>query len=174
MRMFNADGSESEMCGNGIRCVAKYVHDHGIARKTELRIETGAGVLDLQLQLSGGLVEQVRVNMGKPIFGREAIPTRLDGHPPVRAPLDVAGRTLEVTALSMGNPHCVTFVDELSDDWVLRIGPQVEKHEAFPRKVNAEFVQVLSPREVRLRVWERAAARTRHSSPPRLRRRRAE
>jgi diaminopimelate epimerase len=160
MRMFNVDGSEGEMCGNGIRCVAKYVHDHGIARKPELRIETGAGILDLQLEVPNGLVEQVRVNMGKPIFGREAIPTRLDGHPPVRAPLDVAGRTLQVTALSMGNPHCVTFVDELNDDWVLRIGPQIEHHDAFPRRVNAEFVQVLSPTEVNVRVWERGSGET--------------
>jgi diaminopimelate epimerase len=160
MRMFNADGSEGEMCGNGIRCVAKYVHDHGIARKPDLRIETGAGILDLQLEVRNGLVEQVRVNMGKPIFGREAIPTRLDGHPPIRAPLDVAGRTLEVTALSMGNPHCVTFVDELTDEWVLGIGPQIERHQAFPRRVNAEFVQVLSPSEVNLRVWERGSGET--------------
>lgn len=160
MWMFNADGSEAEMCGNGVRCVAKYVHDHGIARKPELRIETGAGILELQLEVRNGVAEQVRVNMGKPIFGREAIPTRLDGHPPVRAPLDVAGRTLEVTCLSMGNPHCVTFVEELTDDWVLRIGPQIERHDAFPRRVNAEFVQVVSPAEVNLRVWERGSGET--------------
>lgn len=160
MRMFNSDGSESEMCGNGIRCVAKYVHDHGIAPKPELTIETGAGILALQLDVRRGKVDQVRVNMGKPIFGREAIPTSLPGSPPVRAPLDVAGRTLEVTALSMGNPHCVTFVEELNDDWVLGLGPQIERHAAFPRRVNAEFVQVLSPREVNLRVWERGSGET--------------
>jgi diaminopimelate epimerase len=160
MRMFNADGSESEMCGNGIRCVAKYVYDHGIARKPELTIETGAGVLALQLHVAGGRVDRVRVNMGKPVFGREAIPTTLEGHPPVRAPLKVAGRTLEVTALSMGNPHCVTFVDQLSDEWVLGFGPQIEHHPAFPRRVNAEFVQVVSRGEVILRVWERGSGET--------------
>jgi diaminopimelate epimerase len=160
MRMFNVDGTEAEMCGNGIRCVAKYIYDHGIARKPEVRIETGAGVLTLQLHVTGGKVDQVRVNMGKPVFAREGIPTTLEGHPPVRAPLDVAGRELRVTALSMGNPHCVTFVDDVTDDWVLRIGPEVERHPAFPRRVNAEFVKVISPAEVVMRVWERGSGET--------------
>jgi diaminopimelate epimerase len=160
MRMYNADGSEAEMCGNGIRCVAKYVYDYGIARKPELRIETGAGVLTLQLHVAGGKVDQVRVNMGKPVFAREGIPTTLEGHPPVMAPLEVAGRELRVTALSMGNPHCVTFVDQVTDEWVLGIGPKVENHPAFPRRVNAEFVQVISPTEVVMRVWERGSGET--------------
>jgi diaminopimelate epimerase len=160
MRMFNADGSEAEMCGNGIRCVAKYVHDHGIARKPELKIETGAGVLTLQLHVAGGKVDQVRVNMGKPVFAREGIPTTLEGHPPVQAPLEVAGRQLRVTALSMGNPHCVTFVDEVTDEWVLGVGPKIEQHSAFPRRVNAEFVKVVSPTEVVMRVWERGSGET--------------
>jgi diaminopimelate epimerase len=155
MRMFNVDGSEAEMCGNGIRCVAKYVYDHGIARKSELTIETGAGVLTLQLRVAGGKVDQVRVHMGKPVFAREAIPTTLEGHP-----LEVAGRELRVTALSMGNPHCVTFVDDVTDDWVLGIGPKVERHPAFPRRVNAEFVKVVSPTEVVMRVWERGSGET--------------
>jgi len=160
MRMFNVDGSEAEMCGNGIRCVAKYVYDHGIARKPELRIETGAGVLTLQLQVVGGRVERVRVNMGKPVFTPEGIPTTLEGHPPVQAPLEVAGRKLRVTALSMGNPHCVTFVDEVTDEWVLGIGPKIERHPAFPRRVNAEFVKVVSPTEVIMSVWERGSRET--------------
>ena len=99
------------------------------------------------------------MNMGKPVFAREAIPTTLVGHPPVRAPLEVGGRTLEVTALSMGNPHCVTFVDQVSDEWVLGLGPQIERHAAFPRRVNAEFVQVVSRGEVIVRVWERGSGR---------------
>jgi diaminopimelate epimerase len=160
MRMFNADGSESEMCGNGIRCVAKYVHDHGISRRSDLRIETGRGVLALQLSLAGGKVDRVRVNMGTPIFQNSDIPTTLPGNPPVRQKLALPDRELEVTCLSMGNPHCVTFVDELSDEWVLSVGPKVETHPAFPRRVNAEFIQVVSPREFRMRVWERGSGET--------------
>lgn len=160
MRMYNADGSESEMCGNGVRCVAKYVHDHGIATKPELKIETGRGVLSLQLEIQGGKAKRIRVNMGKPILEAEQIPTTLSGNPPIRQPLVLPDRTLEVTCVSMGNPHCVTFVDELNDDWVLRIGPQVERHPAFPRRVNAEFIQVLSPHEFNMRVWERGSGET--------------
>jgi diaminopimelate epimerase len=160
MRMFNADGSEAEMCGNGVRCVAKYVYDHGIARQERLQIETGRGVLELELHVAGGKVDQVRVNMGRPILEAERIPTTLPGNPPVKAPLDVAGRRLEVTCVSMGNPHCVTFVDEVNDDWVHRIGPLIEVHPAFPRRTNAEFIQVLSPREFLMRVWERGSGET--------------
>lgn len=160
MRMFNADGSESEMCGNAVRCVAKYIYDHGICRNEELRIETGRGILTLQVFVEGSVVERVRVNMSAPILKSSEIPTTLPGDPPVRAPLEVAGRKLEVTCVSMGNPHCVTFVDEITDEWVLGIGPQIEKHPAFPRKINAEFVQVISPREIRMRVWERGSGET--------------
>ena len=147
MRMFNADGSESEMCGNGVRCVAKYVYDHGIARKDELKIETGRGVLTLQLEVQGGKARRVRVNMGAPILEGAKIPTLLEGNPPIRQKLTAGGRDFDVTCVSMGNPHCVTFVDEVNDDWVLRIGPEVERHPAFPRRVNAEFIKILSPRE---------------------------
>lgn len=160
MRMFNADGSESEMCGNGIRCVAKYVHDHGISRKNELTIETGRGVLTLQLEIKNGKAERVRVNMGEPILEAAKIPTTLPGNPPVRQKLNAGGREFEVTCVSMGNPHCITFVNEVNDEWVLRVGPEVEKHPAFPKRVNAEFVQVLSPREIRMRVWERGTGET--------------
>lgn len=160
MRMFNADGSEAEMCGNAVRCVAKYVYDHDIAKKDELQIETGRGVLTLQCSVSGGEVDRVRVNMDEPILKSDDIPTTLPGDPPVNAPLHVGGRDLEVTCVSMGNPHCVTFVDEVNDDWVLNIGPQVEVHEAFPRKINAEFIQVVSPSEVIMRVWERGSGET--------------
>ena len=160
MRMFNADGSESEMCGNGVRCVAKYVYDHGIARQDRLKIETGRGVLTLDLEASGGLVKRVRVNMGAPILEGAKIPTTLPGDPPIRQKLSAAGREFEVTCVSMGNPHCVTFVDKLSDDWVLRVGPEVERHPAFPRRVNAEFIQIISPREFQMRVWERGSGET--------------
>ncbi len=160
MRMYNADGSESEMCGNGVRCVAKFVYDHGIAQKEELKIETGRGVLTLQVFPVDGRVQQVRVNMGHPILEADLIPTTLTGTPPVNVPLEVGGTTLHVTAISMGNPHCVTFVDELNDHLVHGIGPQVEVHPAFPRRVNAEFIKVISRSETQMRVWERGSGET--------------
>lgn len=160
MRMFNADGSESEMCGNGIRCVAKYVYDHGICRKETLRIESGAGVKTLDLEICGGRVQRVRVDMGAPILAAAEIPTTLPGDPVVNAPLAVGGRQLQVTCVSMGNPHCITFVDRLSDDWVLQIGRQVEVDPHFPKRVNAEFVELVSPSEVKMRVWERGSGET--------------
>ena len=160
MRMFNADGSEAEMCGNAVRCVAKYLFDHEIARKEELAIETGRGVLTLQVLTEKGRAERVRVNMGAPILKSADIPTMLPGDPPLRAPLDVAGRRLEVTCVSMGNPHCVVFVDEITDEWVHGVGPQIERHPAFPRRVNAEFIQIVSRSEMNMRVWERGSGET--------------
>ncbi len=160
MRMFNADGSESEMCGNGVRCVAKYVYDHGIARETTLRIETGAGIRSIELEVENGRARRATVDMGEPILEAARIPTTLEGNPVVNAQLSVGGRTLDVTCVSMGNPHAVTYVDELSDEWVLGVGPKVETSDAFPKRVNAEFVQVVSPGEVRMRVWERGSGET--------------
>ncbi|MBN2021417.1 MAG: diaminopimelate epimerase [Pirellulales bacterium] len=160
MQMFNADGSEAEMCGNGVRCVAKYVHDHGLARKDRLAIETGAGVLALDVELVDGRVDRVRVDMGEPILDAARIPTTLPGNPVVDAPLAIGGRELAVTCVSMGNPHCVTFVEALSDDWVLGLGPKVEADAHFPRRTNAEFVEVVSPTEVNVRVWERGSGET--------------
>ena len=160
MVMYNADGSEAEMCGNAVRCVAKFVYDHGIATKDELTIETGRGVLTLQCSATGGKVDRVRVNMAEPILVSSEIPTTLAGDPPVKVPLEVAGRSLEVTCVSMGTPHAVTFVDEVNDDWVLNIGPKVEVHDAFPRRINAEFIQVVSRSEVMMRVWERGSGET--------------
>lgn len=160
MRMFNADGSESEMCGNGVRCVAKYVYDHGIAHKNQLQIETGRGALTLDLEITQGKASRVSVNMGAPILEGAKIPTTLAGDPPIRQTLSAGGRDFDVTCVSMGNPHCVTFVDHLSDDWVLRIGPEIERHPAFPRRVNAEFIQIVSTREFHMRVWERGSGET--------------
>ena len=162
MRMFNADGSQAEMCGNGIRCVAKYVYDHGIQRRPTLRIETDNGVLEVDLELDDtkDKVVRVRVDMGRPVLEASRIPTTLPGNPVIDVPLQVAGRQLEVSCVSMGNPHCITFVEQLTDQWVLDIGPQIETDPHFPRRVNAEFVEVLSPTEVRLRVWERGSGET--------------
>ena len=162
MRMFNADGSESEMCGNGIRCVAKYVHDSGIARKTSLTIETGAGVLQLELQVRDGKVDQVTVDMGKPRLLGAEIPTTLGfaDQQVVNHKLEYKGHTLFGTCVSMGNPHCVIFVPEATDELVLGIGPLIETDERFPKRTNVEFVEVLASGEVRQRTWERGSGET--------------
>jgi diaminopimelate epimerase len=170
MRMFNADGSEAEMCGNGVRCVAKYVYDHGLVRKPTLTVETGRGVLTLELEVQGGSVRQVRVDMGEPILQAARIPTTLPGDPPIGVTLRLQNpdrrpglgpdNTLPVTCVSMGNPHCIAFVDTITDALVLGIGPEVERHPAFPRRTNAEFVRVNRPDDVTVRVWERGSGET--------------
>jgi len=162
MRMFNSDGSESEMCGNGIRCVAKYAYDHGIVSKTEITAETGAGVLTLQLVPgSAGTVEKVRVNMGPPRLTRGEIPMTGDAAARVIAePLTILDRTFQITCASMGNPHCVIFVDDVENFPVSTYGPLIENHELFPRRTNVEFVQIFSRDEVRQRTWERGAGET--------------
>lgn len=160
MQMFNADGSEAEMCGNAIRCVGKYLYDHGIRRQETLRIETGAGVLTLELEATNGKATRARVDMGEPILEAARIPTTLPGSPVVDVELVVDGKSFQVTCVSMGNPHCVIFVEQLSDELVLGFGPKIEKHAAFPVKVNVEFVEVISPTEVRQRTWERGSGET--------------
>ncbi len=162
MRMFNADGSESEMCGNGIRCVAKFVHDSGIARKPKLAIETGAGVLSLDLNIDNGLVDQVTVDMGEPKLLAAQIPTTLgvSTEPVVNHKLEYKGHTLFGTCVSMGNPHCVIFVPDLTDELVLGIGPLIENDERFPKRTNVEFVEILARGEVRQRTWERGSGET--------------
>jgi diaminopimelate epimerase len=150
------------MCGNGIRCVAKFVHDHGIAKKDALVIETGAGLLDLQLSVKQGRVEQVTVDMGQPRLRCREIPTSL-GMPDdqvVNHRLEYRGHTLFATCVSMGNPHCVLFVPEATDELVLGIGPLIERDERFPKRTNVEFVEVLATGEVRQRTWERGSGET--------------
>jgi diaminopimelate epimerase len=168
MRMYNLDGSEAEMCGNGVRCVAKYVYDHGICRRSPLKIETGNGVLGLELEIdkTTDKVRRVRVDMGEPILEPAKIPTTLPGNPQfpgspaANVELNVGCDKLMVTCVSMGNPHCITFVDEVTDHWVLQVGPKVEIDPHFPRRVNAEFVKVISPDELQMRVWERGSGET--------------
>ncbi len=165
MRMFNADGSPAEMCGNGIRCVAKYVHDHAICRRERLAIVSAGTVYQLELAIQHGRVNQVRVDMGEPILLPERIPTTLRSPdsptaPVVDVPLAVGGRELAVTCVSMGNPHCVAVVDEPTDELVLGLGPQVETDSRFPNRVNVEFVQVINRGEVRQRTWERGSGET--------------
>jgi diaminopimelate epimerase len=164
MRMFNIDGSEGEMCGNGIRCVAKYTYDHGLSRNNPMRIETGRGVLTLDLKTAGGKVELVTVNMGTPIFEPAKIPfdpsrAKTTSNPRVfRYALE--GEETEVVPISTGNPHSVTFADDVQKLDLNRIGPLAEHHPAFPKRVNAHWAQVISPRELRMRTWERGSGIT--------------
>jgi len=162
MRMFNADGSEAEMCGNGVRCVAKFAFDHGLSARRELRVETGDGIKFLQLFLNGtGKVDKVRVDMGRPRLRRHEIP--MTGAPEdqvVEEELVVDGHPFRVTCVSMGNPHCVIYVEGLDDFPVARFGPLIERHPLFPRRTNVEFVEILSRGEVRQRTWERGAGET--------------
>ncbi len=160
MRMFNADGSEAEMCGNGIRCLAKYVYERGIARKEEMTVETGAGVLTLRLFVHDGLVEKVQVNMGAPRLSPGEIPVSLPGEGIVGASLGVLDREFGITCVSMGNPHCVVFVDDVKNFPVEKYGPPMETHEIFPRRANVEFVQIVNSGEVIQRTWERGAGET--------------
>jgi len=161
MRMFNSDGSESEMCGNGIRCVAKYVYDHGIARKTDLQVETGRGVLTLKLFLgSDGKVERVRVDMGEPRLRPEEIPVTVEGDQAVNVRVDLDGDEYEMTCVSMGNPHAIVFVDDISAVNLERMGPLVENHPWFPHRTNVHFVEVRSKNEVVSRTWERGSGIT--------------
>jgi diaminopimelate epimerase len=165
MRMFNADGSEAEMCGNGLRCVAKFVYDHGVARKPQLAIETGRGVLTVALEVKNDRVSRATVNMGEPILKSADIPTRMPGDPPVNAPLSIAGTRFAATCVSMGNPHVIFYVgDEFfrtdDRDLVAELGPEVERSPEFPRRANAHFVKVHSSNEVTMRTWERGSGIT--------------
>lgn len=160
MRMWNPDGSEAEMCGNGIRCLGKYVFEHGLTRKTEFRVETLAGPIGLQIDCRGKQVRGVRVDMGQPRLERAEIPMKGPAGRVVDERLKVAGRTFGITCVSMGNPHCVIFVDDVDRFPVESIGPQIENHACFPRRTNVEFVQVVSRREVIQRTWERGAGET--------------
>jgi len=162
MRMFNADGSEAEMCGNGIRCVAKYAHDHGHVSGLDIMIETGNGVLPLRM-ITGdsGRVERVQVNMGEPKLTRGELPmVGATEERVINLPIEVADREFSITCVSMGNPHCVIFVEDVERFPVHDIGPLLERHPWFPRRVNVEFVQLVSPREVIQRTWERGAGET--------------
>jgi diaminopimelate epimerase len=170
MRMFNADGSEAEMCGNGVRCVAKYVWDHGISHNNPLRIETGRGVLSLHLQMKAGTVETVTVDMGEPILEAERIPTTLPGPrvvnhsgitlpPPAgwEARCDLDSR---VTCVSMGNPHAILYCAHVAAVPLEQVGPELETAPVFPKRINVHFVEVHSPAEVTMRTWERGSGIT--------------
>ncbi len=161
MAMYNADGSQGEMCGNAIRCVAKYVYDHGMTDKTQISIDTLAGIKYLELTLEHGEVSQVRVNMGTPCLIAEKIPVVAETEQVVNVPIDVGGRTCHITAVSMGNPHCVLFLEEDVRTLDLSaIGPHFENHPRFPKRINTEFVNVIDEHTLRMRVWERGSGET--------------
>jgi len=160
MQMFNPDGSEAEMCGNGIRCLAKYVYDHGLTDRAEIDVETQAGVKHLALTPRDGRVEKVRVHMGRPRLQRADIPMKGAPGRVLREPLEAGGRTFEVSCVSMGNPHTILRVDGVAGYPVADHGPLIENHPAFPERTNVEFVQILSRGEVRSRTWERGAGET--------------
>ena len=160
MQIVNADGSPAEMCGNGIRGFAKFVLDRGLVRATPLRVETDAGVKTIAVDTDAtGRVRRVAVDMGTPEWSGRQIPVDADGEI-IERPLEVAGRSWGVTCVSMGNPHCVVFVDDVAALPLSDLGPQFERHPFFPKRVNTEFIQVLSPSHLRMRVWERGAAET--------------
>lgn len=161
MRIFNADGSEAEMCGNGVRAFAKFVYERGYARERELEVETLAGIIRTRLRVRGGKVTSVRVDMGEPRLARSEIPMKGPDQPRVVGePLRVGGRRFTITALSMGNPHCVLFVENVDRARVDEIGPAIESHDLFPRRTNVQFAQVVGDGEIKMRVWERGVGET--------------
>ncbi|NMB33612.1 MAG: diaminopimelate epimerase [Clostridium sp.] len=160
MRMFNSDGSEAEMCGNAIRCVGKYVYDNDLMRKEILNIETLAGIKTLELTIKEDNVELVRVDMGEPILEPEKIPVISKKEIFKSEPVIIGDREFKVTCVSMGNPHAVTFIDDVESFPLEKIGPKMENHEIFPKRTNSEFVQVIDRETLKMRVWERGAGET--------------
>ena len=161
MQMFNSDGSEAEMCGNGIRCVGKFAYDNGLTDKTVVSVETLAGIKILNLNVVDGKVETVRVDMGEPILEAEEIPVVSDEHPVKNLMLKAVDREFRFTCVSMGNPHAITFIDDdLKEFDVEKYGKVLEVDSAFPKKANIEFVNVIDDKSLKMRVWERGAGET--------------
>ncbi|MCL2563520.1 MAG: diaminopimelate epimerase [Oscillospiraceae bacterium] len=160
MDMYNADGSRSEMCGNGIRCVGKYVYDKGLTKETVITVESGGEVKTLQLFVEDGRVQSVRVDMGQPILKPELIPVNAEGEVFIDRPVEVLGQRYLVTCVSMGNPHAVTFVEDVDSIDIQTIGPVFESHPLFPERVNTEFAQVIDGKTLKMRVWERGSGET--------------
>jgi diaminopimelate epimerase len=160
MRIFNSDGSEAEMCGNVIRCAAKYLYEHDLVKKEKIRVETLAGIRVPELIIKNGKVTLIRVDMGEPYLERSDIPMLGAGGRVIDEDLEVDGTVYRITAVSMGNPHCVIFVPDLEVIPVTQLGPRFETHPSFPRKTNVEFVQVINGAEVKMKVWERGAGVT--------------
>ncbi len=167
MEMYNADGSRGEMCGNGIRCVAKYVYDYGLTDQKQISVETLGGIKYLDLTVANGKVKQVKVDMGKPVLEAKQIPILLDQADAgkenlsvVDVPITVGGREYRMTGVSMGNPHAVVFLDDVKNLEIEKIGPLFEHHAYFPNRINTEFVKVLDRHTVEMRVWERGSGET--------------
>ena len=160
MEMYNADGSRGEMCGNGIRCVAKYVYDYGLTDKTKISIETLAGIKYLDLTVEGGKVRKVKVDMGQPVLAAAEIPVEADTDQVIDAPILAGGQEYHITCVSMGNPHAVVYMDDVENLEIEKSGPLFENHERFPKRVNTEFVKILDRQTVQMRVWERGSGET--------------
>lgn len=160
MIMYNADGSEGAMCGNGVRCVAKYAYDHGIAKKDTITVETKSGIKTLEMTVENGKAVYARVDMGKAILAPEQIPVKAEGENFVAQPLIVDGKEYKVTCVSMGNPHCVIFTEGIDGLDLEKIGPSFENHPMFPDRINTEFVEIVDEHKIRMRVWERGSGET--------------
>lgn len=161
MEMYNADGSRSQMCGNGIRCVGKFVYDKGLTDKTEITVESFGAVKYLSLTVGeDNKVSKVKVDMDEPELTAAKVPVKSHMEQAIKMPVEINGNTYEMTCVSMGNPHAVIFVDEITDDMVWVDGRALEIHDCFPERANIEFVQVLSPNHIRMRVWERGSGET--------------
>lgn len=160
MAMYNADGSEGKMCGNGVRCIAKYVYDKGLTNKKNIALETKSGIKYLELNVEDNKVKTVKVDMGAPILNTKDIPVTFDKDLFINETINVAGKDYKVTCVSMGNPHAVTFVDDTASFPIESIGPEFENHTIFPDRVNTEFVQIINRNEINMRVWERGSGET--------------
>lgn len=160
MSMYNADGSEGKMCGNGIRCVAKYVYDYKMIDKEVITVETLAGIKTLKLNVENGKVKTVRVNMGSPIINSKDVPVISDKEKVINEPVVIDGKEYGITCVSMGNPHAITFVDDTDSLKIEKIGPGFEKNEIFPDRVNTEFIQIIDRKTIKMRVWERGSGET--------------
>ena len=160
MRMFNADGSEAEMCGNATRCVGKYVYDNGLTDKTDITLETKAGIKYLKLFTENGRVTRVTVNMGEPILTPQLIPVDYTGEEFINRVISVDGAEYAITCVSMGNPHAVVYMDDIENLDIETLGPKFELHQIFPKRTNTEFVKVIDKNTVEMRVWERGSGET--------------
>ena len=160
MRMFNADGSEGMMCGNASRCIGKYVYDNGLTSKTEISLETKSGVKYLKLFLKDGLVDTVEVDMGKAVLKPADIPMTAEGETFINKPVEINGKMYNITAVSMGNPHCVIFTSDTDNLNLEKIGPLFENHRLFPERVNTEFAEIIDSHTIKMRVWERGSGET--------------
>lgn len=160
MEMYNADGSRGEMCGNGIRCVAKYVYDYGLTDKTQISVETLGGIKYLDLTVEDGKVSLVKVDMGKPELEADLIPIISEREQVIDEPIEVDGKEYHMTGVSMGNPHAVIYVDDVKGLDMEKIGPKFENHERFPKRINTEFVHCIDRQTVEMRVWERGSGET--------------